>query len=328
MNKKKITGSYFKSFIILLSITFIIRLPYFFKADIDWDESTFLLLGQSVLDGSLPYTSLMDVKAPFLWYIFAGLIAISGKSLVAIRFFGAVVVAIISFINYLCVKKFWNNNQSLISAIVFIIIINLNSGGQAVLSEHLALIPLSLAFAMMIYFSNKFWGLYGIGFFITLSAMIRLNLAYTVLFISIYITLESIFKRGIKFKIRLLRIISYSLGCINIIAVAVFPYLITGNIYILYDKLIKTSLEYVDSRLAPIQVFSVQISYFNKIYQTSIALAIVTIIIFIALFININSLVRNIYNLKNGEKKYYLIIALFCLSIELSIINSGVFFPH
>ena len=41
------------AFISVLAIA--IRAPFLFPAVIDWDESTFIIIGQSALDGFLPY---------------------------------------------------------------------------------------------------------------------------------------------------------------------------------------------------------------------------------------------------------------------------------
>ena len=57
------------SYLLLLAI--IVRLPFFFKDVIDWDESTYILMGQSVLDGHLPYTELWDLKPPGAFLIYA-----------------------------------------------------------------------------------------------------------------------------------------------------------------------------------------------------------------------------------------------------------------
>ncbi len=51
-------------FIYLLLLTIAIRLAFLFPAVINWDESTFILMGQSILDGHLPYTNLWDIKPP------------------------------------------------------------------------------------------------------------------------------------------------------------------------------------------------------------------------------------------------------------------------
>ena len=66
----------------------LIRLPFFFRDCIDRDESTFILLGQSWVDGFLPYTQLWDLKPPLVFLFFAIIIQIFGKSYIAIRLFG------------------------------------------------------------------------------------------------------------------------------------------------------------------------------------------------------------------------------------------------
>ncbi|MFV1448861.1 hypothetical protein VBZ51_06925 [Maribacter sp. HS] len=51
-------------FLLLSLITLFIRFPFFFRDYVDRDESTFILLGQSWVDGFLPYTHLWDLKPP------------------------------------------------------------------------------------------------------------------------------------------------------------------------------------------------------------------------------------------------------------------------
>lgn len=63
---------------------------------IDWDESTFILMAQSVLDGHLPYVELFDIKPPMIYFMLAGAISIFGKSLLAVRILGAVCILISS----------------------------------------------------------------------------------------------------------------------------------------------------------------------------------------------------------------------------------------
>ncbi|OUU02322.1 MAG: hypothetical protein CBB99_00385 [Bacteroidetes bacterium TMED39] len=58
----------------LLIFTIFCRLPFFFRDIYDWDESTFLLVGQSLLDGHLPFTKLWDLKPALLGYIYGFII--------------------------------------------------------------------------------------------------------------------------------------------------------------------------------------------------------------------------------------------------------------
>ncbi len=43
---------------ILIVLSFLIRLPFFFRDYIDRDESTFIIMGQSWVNGHLPYLEL------------------------------------------------------------------------------------------------------------------------------------------------------------------------------------------------------------------------------------------------------------------------------
>jgi len=47
-----------------LALSMLLRLPFSFVSVIDWDESTFIIMGQEILDGHLPYTRLWDFKLP------------------------------------------------------------------------------------------------------------------------------------------------------------------------------------------------------------------------------------------------------------------------
>lgn len=58
-------------FIILALATLIVRLPFFLPEN-DLDESTFILLGQDILKGHLPYVTLWDLKPPLLYVFFCG----------------------------------------------------------------------------------------------------------------------------------------------------------------------------------------------------------------------------------------------------------------
>ncbi len=68
--------------IYLLTLGLLIQLPTFLKVIQSTDESTFILMGQSILDGHLPYTELWDIKPPLAFFFFAAVITVFGKSIV------------------------------------------------------------------------------------------------------------------------------------------------------------------------------------------------------------------------------------------------------
>ena len=64
---------------ILILISFFLRAPFFFRDYIDKDESTFVIMGQSWVDGQLPFTSLWDLKPLFVFGFFALLLQLLKK---------------------------------------------------------------------------------------------------------------------------------------------------------------------------------------------------------------------------------------------------------
>lgn len=91
MNLKRFFHQY-PAEIFLFLTTFFIRFPFFFRDYIDKDESTFILMGQSIADGFLPYDRLWDLKPPLLFYFFALIEKVFPHSFVAIRFFGVIII--------------------------------------------------------------------------------------------------------------------------------------------------------------------------------------------------------------------------------------------
>ena len=108
-------------YIILLLLTIIIRFPFFFEAVIDWDESTFILMGQDIVDGNLPYTNLWDIKPPLAYIPYSIFIFLFGKNIIAIRLLGLICVFISSCITWKICNKYWNKRTAFISSSLLII---------------------------------------------------------------------------------------------------------------------------------------------------------------------------------------------------------------
>ncbi len=57
--------------LLVLAVVVIFRLPILQRSVIDWDESVYLLVASSLVEGSLPYVEVWDHKQPFLYILFA-----------------------------------------------------------------------------------------------------------------------------------------------------------------------------------------------------------------------------------------------------------------
>jgi hypothetical protein len=135
----------------LLLLSVLLRLPFFFRDVIDWDESTFTLMGQSVLDGHLPYTTIADVKLPLVFWGYGALMAILGNTIVAVRCAGMLIVWLIGVMTaWICPTLGMNRNQSAIAGALTILLLSFLWSGPATMTEHLAALPLVLALGLWI----------------------------------------------------------------------------------------------------------------------------------------------------------------------------------
>jgi O-antigen/teichoic acid export membrane protein/4-amino-4-deoxy-L-arabinose transferase-like glycosyltransferase len=87
-------------YLALLVLTVLFRSSTFFTAAADWDESVYLLVSRSLLEGHLPYTEVWDHKPPGIYVIFAGAQAVFGHSMLAIRLLSCLVVALTCVVLY------------------------------------------------------------------------------------------------------------------------------------------------------------------------------------------------------------------------------------
>lgn len=321
-----------KAFIGILLVTILTRFPYFFRADIDWDESTFFLLGQSVLDGNLPYTLWLDNKPPGLWYCFSLLIISGFQSLLGVRLIGSLWVAMTAFLNYLCVRKFEGHQTGLITGLALVLLINLNEKGQAVLSEQVALLPMAGSVAVLLLLADrKALSLFLAGFLMTMAVTIRLNLAYTLICLSGYIFVTVFWQTATPLKAKIAQFSAFSLGSLCLIGGLIVPYLWTQNLGLLYRGMIQAALSFANSQKAPLVVLDKQITFVIQsalLGGVSMALSLIILLTLYALVMSGYRLIKHYKSLSNEYKNFYILALIYWLSIEISIIQSGNFYGH
>lgn len=169
----------------LVSLSVLLRFPFFFRDYIDKDESTFILMGQAWVDGFLPYTLLWDLKPPLVFLYFAKIIYLFGKSLLAIRFFGAVIVGFNGYILYRIARNHTSSLYALTLGVFTIYFQSLFGSVQGVMSEHLGLFPVLLGSYLLVEKRNYFWGslLFSFSLYFKLNIAYGMLLAYPILFV-------------------------------------------------------------------------------------------------------------------------------------------------
>jgi hypothetical protein len=222
---------------ILILISFFLRAPFFFRDYIDKDESTFVIMGQSWVDGQLPFTSLWDLKPLFVFGFFALLLKLFGKSLLLIRAVGMLIVALTGYIFYIQSSSFRSKNQSFFAAILCCYLLSLFGAVQGVMSEHLAVFSLLLGWYF--YHEKKY---YFLGGFILCSALLfKSNYVYALFLFALLELYLAVKNKSFS------PLYKSFLGLLIPIGICVFPYWQSGNLSTLYNAMISAPMAYADT---------------------------------------------------------------------------------
>jgi 4-amino-4-deoxy-L-arabinose transferase-like glycosyltransferase len=239
-------------FLILFSVSFFLRLPFFFRDYIDRDESTFIIMGQSWVNGHLPYLELWDLKPPLNFLFFASIIFVFGKSMIAIRFFGVLIVAVTAFYSYKITNQISTKKIGFWCAIFCVFFQSLFGSMQGVMSEHISMVFFMPALYILIKHQQWYWLLFA-GFLMGLTTMVKLNMAYPIVLIGLYILYIYFIKK--KFNLGITNSFSFGFGIILAILLTILPYFLSGNLNLWFNSVIKAPLVYSDSRRVSILTF-------------------------------------------------------------------------
>ncbi|MEO0525850.1 MAG: glycosyltransferase family 39 protein [Bacteroidota bacterium] len=232
-------------FLLLFMVAFFMRFPFFFRDYIDRDESTFILLGQSWAEGNLPYTQLWDLKPPVIFLFFAGSIYAFGKSFFAIRLLGTLAVTFSAFFTYKIGETTASKKVGVWSAIVCVILQSSFGSLQGVMSEHICMLFFMPALYLLISKKQIQW--YAVaGVLMGLSVMTKLNMAYAILLLGVFIVYEYVRKK--EFWAGIQNALVYGMGIILVILLTMLPYHLQDNIELWLKSVLKAPLEYTGAR--------------------------------------------------------------------------------
>ena len=230
--------------LILFLLSLFVRFPFFFRDYIDRDESTFILVGQSLADGSLPYTFLWDLKPPLIFFIMAGLISIFGKSFIAIRFFGVIAVSVTAFFTYKIGKEAFNHKIGLWCSLATVLLLSLFGSLQGVMSEHVSMLFFMPGMYLLVR-SQQNRHVFFAGLLMGLAIMTKINLAYAALFVAAFLFIE--IGRRNSWKKGFVKGVWFGIGILLIIALTLLPYLLTDQLHVWWKSVVLAPLEYTRS---------------------------------------------------------------------------------
>ncbi len=228
------------AYIFLFVTTFFIRFPFFFRDYIDRDESTFILIGKSITDGHLPYDHMWDLKPPLLFYFFAFIEYIFPDSLIAIRFFGVLII-FISAVVLMQIAKMIGAKNPFVIALSYVLLSSLFGSLQGIMSEHVAVFFFLPALYLFLKNKNAF-NLFLSGFLFGCALLCKLNYAYAVAALLVYYFIAEYRSSGAATLIKNIFIIS--IGILLPTIIIGIPYVLQDKLKLYIDSVFMATLEY------------------------------------------------------------------------------------
>lgn len=230
----------YRESLFLFLATFFIRFPFFFRDYIDKDESTFILMGQSIADGHLPYDRLWDLKPPLLFYFFALVEKVFPHSFAAIRFLGVIIIFLSGLILMKIAKQAGLKNGFLI-AVGYIILSSEFGSLQGVMSEHFAVFFL-LAGLYFFWKKRDHYHLLLAGLAFGCSVLCKLNYSYAIVALMAIDFIYTIKEENV-YRAMVSGLLVTTGILIPIIAIAI-PFVLSGKTELFINSVFLAPLEY------------------------------------------------------------------------------------
>jgi hypothetical protein len=203
------------------------RVPYFFEYVIDVDESTYLLMGRSLLEGHLPYIQLWDAKPPLAFVLVAGFIAGPGNDVVQLRLWGSIMVFVSAMLVHSIACRSIAPRLATPAAALFVVGCAVTESGQATMMEYVALPFLLGALRAIIDAPLSASRAFLAGALVAAAAMVRLNLGLVAPFLG----LALLFLAWRNDASRAMHVaFSYAVGGCVVVALVALPYWARGDI--------------------------------------------------------------------------------------------------
>ncbi|SHG52434.1 ArnT family glycosyltransferase [Flagellimonas flava] len=226
---------------ILFLVALIIRFPFFFRDYVDRDESTFIIMAQSWVDGHLPYTRLWDLKPPITFLTFAGIISIFGKSFIAIRLAGTLFVALTALFTYTISLTITSKKVAFWASVFCVFFLSLFGSLQGVMSEHICTLFFISGLYVVLSRDQKYWFLIA-GLLFGLSVMSKLNMAYPLLSLGVFLLSKYILQKDTWQGIQ--RLTLMGLGFLLLVGLTAVPYLLNNLLETWFGSIFEAPLAY------------------------------------------------------------------------------------
>lgn len=290
---------------------------------IDWDESTFILMGADVAAGNLPYVEMYDVKPPMMFIFLGSIIALFGKSLLAIRLFGDLCILAAALACF-ALARHRTDVRSAGLATLLLVAMASNEFAQHTSTELPAVALLMWSLVLAILRPGSLWAAAGSGLLVSLAILTRSNLAPMAIMLGVLYLVEGMVRTS---QTPRLAVVVFAAAGLLPPAVIVAIYGWAGQLDLLILSVIDVPLAYATGQLSMVGTLQSHISQY--VVATTIAPAI-----FIPFTLAvIGGLAASVVSIKSqpGEtqlKRFDLLLGAMLLAVTLSMLSGGAAYAH
>jgi len=217
---------------------------YFFEV-MDWDESTFLLMGRELAEGRLPYVVLFDLKPPLLYVWYWLPFAMFGDSIIGVRIVGDVLILLIALLAYLIARRFVGDTAAGLGALIAVLLMAADYG-QHTSSEITAMAPVMASLWLLSArpVGAASFALAGVA--LGIAALTRINLVVVCGAVTLFLAFEHIRARSHWRRLGL-----FVAGGLSPLAAVAVVYGRAGHLDLLRLVLLDVPLAYAGEQLSP-----------------------------------------------------------------------------
>ena len=147
---------------------------------LNWDESTFMLLGSDLRDGTLPYIERFDNKPPMIFFIYAGWMSVFGETVMSARLLGDFSMWLIAVTVFLIARRHVDDLAAGAAAALYVSIHAVEPGFHTA-AGFPAMAMVMVALYLLLVYPLRHSAVLCAGVLIGIAVLTRTNLAYLAL---------------------------------------------------------------------------------------------------------------------------------------------------
>jgi 4-amino-4-deoxy-L-arabinose transferase-like glycosyltransferase len=317
-------------FTLLLALALLTRFPFFFHDVINWDESTFILVGQSIVDGHLPYVTLYELKPPLLFGFFAVVIWVGGKSILAIRLAGMMCVWLVACFTYNIGSRLFNTRVGIVAGTLYVVASAVIAGGsgQAIMSETVALVPLIASLVVLLRPPSSALSLFIAGILIAVAALVRSNLVFVAFAVGLWVLMTH---RQRPRAVIAGNVLAYCIGGGLVVLLALLPYARANEGKVFWEAVFIAPIIYSSSQLGLLSTIARQATNaFGTFSGHSFPNTenLLGLGVWAAGIVGLFIVFRNWRNDTGADRHSQWLILTYTLAVGLSIVLGGAAYSH